>query len=925
MKIFKYLSILSVIFFLLGGFLADMLRIKETLASSIGLPEPARLLCSANHKTAPVLRGLKINPQEPFKFEFIIDSKDAEKVKPDEIKKIVEYFFAALTVPEEDVWVNLSPYEQDKVMPDELALTELGKGLLKQDYILKQISSSKTYPRTDLGRTYWKTFSGQDISTDDMSKIWITPNTADFYEKDNSILIANADLAVMHEKDYLNNKTSRENTDVIENEKQKFLQDVLLPEINTEVNYGECFSELRQMYYSLILATWFKRKAKASLYRYYVNQNKVKGIEIEDKEIKSKVYSLYVKAFEKGAYDIIRKEKDADSGKTIMRRYFSGGISSSGLTEKMYRLDGFPSISDVIDGVSSTITVEADPVNNMLKQITNVEDSIEGRREEGTESGTEKKLEILKQQLLVQIKHDTLTDKTLETFADISADKIEQMKKTAPEIFELLEKYMIEKAEKPIERLTEQEADFKKLIDCYGGLLAKAERHKRIVRNSSLDPREEYFIKRFKATKIMLYIEDYLMLNPDVTYHSIMEEIRNDYGSLDVRAQAYVRLGIMQYLKERNRMKVLLSDMAAAQIQEEQMLTKEEIEADSKKKAFMQKLIGFVPVSVTFYFAPDTINLVLDTDSYEFLYRVKEDGDFVEDMADRLPVSGRLPESDSEGFWNKEENFSRSGYTTRGLITFEKGIILKERKIKEHEKNHKFFEFYGKREIDHVMKGDFLDTFLTLDKINTATEEDEKKRFIYQSIEKLKRMALIHYQNELSSHMIEYGSMADSGNFYRKYKRKLKALLTETADFLKDEETSAFISEQVEKQVKEIVISNLSNLEDLLLVISEFLVTSGEIKRETATVDIVVEKATRFVAKFVQTMPITRIKDLPNGIKRIKNLIAARQSSSSLGGIDFDLSSFALGESGDTISFNFTELDFEKLNTCDGLAYRILE
>ncbi len=53
--------------------------------------------------------------------------------------KLIKYFMAALTIPEEDLWVNLSPYEAHRITPQKLGETELGKSLLSQDYILKQL------------------------------------------------------------------------------------------------------------------------------------------------------------------------------------------------------------------------------------------------------------------------------------------------------------------------------------------------------------------------------------------------------------------------------------------------------------------------------------------------------------------------------------------------------------------------------------------------------------------------------------------------------------------------------------------------------------------------------------------------------------------------------------------------------------------
>jgi len=99
------------------------------------------------------LQGIKVNPNDPFVFEFLFDAKGTVTQK--EFTQQVEYFLACLTLPQDDLWVNLSPYEPERVCVDELALTELGKSMLSQDYLLKQLAAELTHPETEAGKKYW--------------------------------------------------------------------------------------------------------------------------------------------------------------------------------------------------------------------------------------------------------------------------------------------------------------------------------------------------------------------------------------------------------------------------------------------------------------------------------------------------------------------------------------------------------------------------------------------------------------------------------------------------------------------------------------------------------------------------------------------------------------------------------------------------
>ncbi|PIQ88229.1 MAG: hypothetical protein COV72_09415, partial [Candidatus Omnitrophica bacterium CG11_big_fil_rev_8_21_14_0_20_42_13] len=60
----------------------------------------------------PMLKGIKIHPENPFLFDFYIDSGDSH-LPQDQFQetsyKLINYFLASLTVPENDLWVNLSP------------------------------------------------------------------------------------------------------------------------------------------------------------------------------------------------------------------------------------------------------------------------------------------------------------------------------------------------------------------------------------------------------------------------------------------------------------------------------------------------------------------------------------------------------------------------------------------------------------------------------------------------------------------------------------------------------------------------------------------------------------------------------------------------------------------------------------------------
>lgn len=373
--------------FLASFLLLDLLKLREVDATLKDLPAPTELMKSSRIFEMPLLKGINLDPENPLKIDFILDHGDQDDIDPELNSKLVNYFLAALTVPQDDFWVNLSPYEKDRVIEQSLGITDLGKDMLAQDYVLKQMMSSLTYPEKGVGKEYWsrlneellKDLEAFKTDVDTFNKVWILPGHVEVLEHGTSAIISNAELEVMLEEDYLAKTQAKSLSNQIDSKSSELLRDIIIPEIKDEVNYGKHFAPLRQLYHSLILALWFKQKFSQSFYKNYIDQHKVAGIDIEDKEAKNKIFARYKEAFEKGVYDYIKKEKIAQSKETVSRRYFSGGenFSSAVLnidesTRKVESKKEYEQalIEDIDFGKSSVFSV------NLLNLTTTVRNSI---------------------------------------------------------------------------------------------------------------------------------------------------------------------------------------------------------------------------------------------------------------------------------------------------------------------------------------------------------------------------------------------------------------------------------------------------------------------------------------------------------------------------------------------------------------------
>ncbi len=346
-KVLSFLIIFVLSFSLV--FLANLSYARDF----INLPEPDAIAAISGHFTPTLIKGVSIDVDNPFKFDFIVDTGDTSITGAElktESTKLIKYFLASLTTPEDQAWVNLSPYEKGRIISEGFGKTTMGRDLLAQDYVLKQVSAAISNPKEQLGEEFWnrvhqkaqEQFGSTDIPLNTFNKIWIVPQDALVYEKDNTAFVVKSHLKVYLEEDYLalqkNTGIERFGIDggdkadvnVVSGVTSQIVKEVLIPEIEKEVNTGKTFANLRQIYNSVILATWYKNTLRNSiLSKVYVDQNKVAGVNVEDEAVNQEIYNKYVAAFKKGVYNFIREEYDQATQELIPRKYFSGGLRAT--------------------------------------------------------------------------------------------------------------------------------------------------------------------------------------------------------------------------------------------------------------------------------------------------------------------------------------------------------------------------------------------------------------------------------------------------------------------------------------------------------------------------------------------------------------------------------------------------------------------
>ncbi|MFT5388119.1 MAG: hypothetical protein ACI9E5_001254, partial [Candidatus Omnitrophota bacterium] len=152
----KFTSVFVVITFVISSLVVTPYAYSQSVITPL-VPQP--ILTLTQPFSPIVLKGLKVDPVNPFKFDFVIDQGDfnaSSEFFKEESQKLIKYFLASLAIPESDLWVNLSPYEKERIIPDAFGLTEMGRDLLAQDYLLKQLTASLLHPDGEYGQKFWE-------------------------------------------------------------------------------------------------------------------------------------------------------------------------------------------------------------------------------------------------------------------------------------------------------------------------------------------------------------------------------------------------------------------------------------------------------------------------------------------------------------------------------------------------------------------------------------------------------------------------------------------------------------------------------------------------------------------------------------------------------------------------------------------------
>jgi hypothetical protein len=284
-------------------------------------------------------------------FKVLVDKGDAYKgLSPkgtvpearlqSETQTLLSYFLVGLTLPDSMFWVNLRPDSEGQVIDQYLEKTDVGRIMLEADLQLKKDTASFTSPATPEGRVYWdklykkaaELYGYDNVTIPTLTRPWIVPGEIIIRESQDSAYVYKANLKVMLEQDYLKDSATYNFKDArskaLNEYSSQLIRELIIPKLTREVNSSKRYAPLRQVYYSLILAQWFKARNKGL--PNLIDARDLTNLISKESWTKTDYFKQYQKSFSQGEYNI--QEPVRTPTGQVIRSYFSGGMKFNNIT-----------------------------------------------------------------------------------------------------------------------------------------------------------------------------------------------------------------------------------------------------------------------------------------------------------------------------------------------------------------------------------------------------------------------------------------------------------------------------------------------------------------------------------------------------------------------------------------------------------------
>jgi hypothetical protein len=274
------------------------------------------------------------------------------------------YFLTGLALDNDTFWVNLNPLDPETIIESTLGSTMVGKIMLEADFRMKKDFCRYTNPcKSEMGEKYWelldkkreelvtectKKHPTELLSVDNVFfsvaiRHWIVPDEITAKEGGGGLYIVDATLDIQseYEAQYCgieivnqSKSLSRSCSECLDKAKREYgqyaskLEDELIrPLVVKDLNGGDQYADLQQVYYSLALAQWYKScECDLSLFRGLIDFEEVETLSSWIEWDSEDIWEKYVTSFQEGEEECYCEVTQEEEGYTVTEEYTGGGI-----------------------------------------------------------------------------------------------------------------------------------------------------------------------------------------------------------------------------------------------------------------------------------------------------------------------------------------------------------------------------------------------------------------------------------------------------------------------------------------------------------------------------------------------------------------------------------------------------------------------
>jgi hypothetical protein len=322
-------------------------------------------------------------------FDLVLKAEKAEGASPgiDVINStlISEItFMTGLAVPDNKFWVNLNPWEPDRIIDEQLKQSEVGRIMLEADLQMKRDFSNYGNPcANETGKALWDLldkkhdalvqwcmlkFPGEIKNIDNVqfrpvTRHWIVPDKVYAYTNRTQIYIINATLRINSEPvanhssfQVYNQDTGtlskgcREELNKSAKEYGKYYKELedymILPYVVADVNRGGKYEDLRNVYVALALAQWYKSRITPhmDIFRDSLDSSNSTALISLRSWSPNEIWDKYVYSFKNHEYKCWRNEttKTATGTLTKSSSCSAGGVDFYSIKAHLVEIKGMP-------------------------------------------------------------------------------------------------------------------------------------------------------------------------------------------------------------------------------------------------------------------------------------------------------------------------------------------------------------------------------------------------------------------------------------------------------------------------------------------------------------------------------------------------------------------------------------------------------